>query len=85
MDVSQNLISKYISIHSPRMRGDDKTPTKLRGLIISIHSPRMRGDRPAPEPTAEEKISIHSPRMRGDFRRTIDSNPSGLFQSTPLA
>ena len=39
-----------VSIHAPRMRGDDMESMHQRVLMaVSIHAPRMRGDSAASE------------------------------------
>ena len=56
-----------ISIHAPRVGGDDRHHQVVVRLVISIHAPRVGGDLswfwgsyPLPS------ISIHAPRVGGD-------------------
>ena len=57
-----------ISIHAPRVGGDDMLPAETGWRVISIHAPRVGGDDMLPAETGWRVISIHAPRVGGDLR-----------------
>ena len=73
-----------ISIHAPRVGGDEK-PTLLPLILsfISIHAPRVGGDPLQFLPIRLIPISIHAPRVGGDFRSGGLVHREAKFQSTP--
>ena len=57
----------FISIHAPRVGGDDAPTIKaIIGLSISIHAPRVGGDMGDKDFVRVLDISIHAPRVGGD-------------------
>ena len=68
--MNHTLASHYkeISIHAPRVGGDDTDLEPNEITTISIHAPRVGGDDFAKLAVVREcLISIHAPRVGGDL------------------
>ena len=75
-----------VSIHAPRMRGDDaRSSWPWRGRCFnprpSHEGRRIHGS----ACTRKQVVSIHAPRMRGDYPEIVQNGTIDGFQSTPLA
>ena len=55
-----------VSIHAPRVGGDDFVIMAGRNQKVSIHAPRVGGDIPLQRFLELIGVSIHAPRVGGD-------------------
>ncbi len=58
--------NNHISIHAPRVGGDEFNPLINSKMQISIHAPRVGGDMAGVATYTNKNISIHAPRVGGD-------------------
>ena len=66
MEKLKSKISNTISIHAPRVGGDEDSILWREMQGISIHAPRVGGDHIQKDEDEEFLISIHAPRVGGD-------------------
>ena len=74
-----------VSIHAPRVGGDDKHPRESLKHAVSIHAPRVGGDLVLYKVGVGVIVSIHAPRVGGDTTLDCKTPAETLFQSTPPA
>ena len=75
-----------VSIHAPRVGGDESSWIVPPKYTVSIHAPRVGGDAFSSwADTLDNVVSIHAPRVGGDPGDTSRASPQIWFQSTPPA
>ena len=75
--------AKDISIHAPRVGGDDLHPAFLNSTEISIHAPRVGGDRISDQGEVQRQTFQSTPPVWGATFMFCTSSANRLFQSTP--
>ena len=72
-----------VSIHAPRVGGDERLGIDIRPVDVSIHAPRVGGDSGEPRLPEIEDVSIHAPRVGGDSRRVGFRDCGRCFNPRP--